>query len=512
MATVLDFLKQQEGIDAADPWLAEKIEQLGFSVMDKGDENFVLIGSDGERVNNMGTVEAALNSSQPIIQRDGKAFLPGQDSYEALLKVPEITDLVKKLGKDAFPVDDKGRQLISQHAADQINKATGGYDEGGFFAPDGPWSAASKTVLPLMGAANVFGALTSGATAGSTLSSFAPTAVEAGGTGVWQSLGSSLSQNAALQGGSFADIVNAMTGGASAPAPTGGIIGSEFSLVPPGSNAGIGGAGTAGVGLQVPASAGSTLLSPEVIGGATGIGAAGLTTGATAGGIGLTATGATGAPLGDALLTPAVTGGATGIGAGGLPVDAANEAILDAVRQWSSDIPPMDSTGATNGLPAEATTGNTITPSARDVPDPVSNTQRAAQELLNGTQPPAPVTEVDLEALAKAGASKSTIQRFSEWLTTHDKLAGAAVTTAGGIIGGIGKASMDGDTMERKAELEAQTLKDVLATKQSNAAENAFTGNVGIRPAATRTPLKRLSTGENVYSPGGLLNSIRRTA
>lgn len=126
----------------------------------------------------------------------------------------------------------------------------------------------------------------------------------------------------AFEGATAAGAVGgeAASGGLIAGEMSAGVGAGDFALTQAGSGVGIGGQGTAGLGLQVPAASNTALLSPSITGGATGIGAAGLETGATAGGLGIGATAPSGAPLNNALLSESITGGATGIGAEGLPV------------------------------------------------------------------------------------------------------------------------------------------------------------------------------------------------
>ena len=192
-------------------------------------------------------------------------------------------------------------------------------------------------------------------------------------------------------------------------------------------------------------------------------------------------------------------------GASNLMGDAASDVVdqvaVDNASQWMNYTDPW-ATGDATSVANSGIAGDTsladpqsmITRVATETP----TLQSQANRFLNAdTQPPAPVE------------TRTPTPPLSIWDkiwngVTSDKGMAAAITVGGSVIGGMSTAAYNRETMQDKAALDLQNPQALQQAKTDQSRQNMLKGSIGVRPAATRRPLQRL-TGGDVYTSGGLI-------
>lgn len=136
-----------------------------------------------------------MDTGSNIFKKDGQDFFRLGSSYDEYLSTPELAKGIRSAGVQPSDIlyDDQYGYYTRPEVATRLAPAMA--EALGTRKGDSPLSAASMTVLPAMG-------LTAGLGALSGVEGFGFLAPEGG----YQSLFSSLGQNAASQGGSFSDI------------------------------------------------------------------------------------------------------------------------------------------------------------------------------------------------------------------------------------------------------------------------------------------------------------------
>jgi hypothetical protein len=101
--------------------------------------------------------------------------------------------------------------------------------------------------------------------------------------------------------------------------------------------------------------------------------------------------------------------------------------------------------------------------------------------------------------------------QLSNWVKQNKEVAAALVQGIMGALGGVGKAGLDRQTLERKAQLEQEALNAIVTRKSAG----SYRGPLGMGPSGNQVLMR--PSGGPVYDPGtgqiirpGLINQAAR--
>lgn len=321
----------------------------------------------------------------------------------------------------------------------------------------------------------------------------------------------------------------AFAGEAAAPATgaTAGVAGTDFGATIPysaGSTASFSAAQQA-AGLSAAQAAGAEVGATSFTAAqqAAALSAAGGAVGATAGGL-INA----GAP---AAAPAAETGGAAATTAEAAPVmTTEQQAAMQTANEWTGanfadtameaspgvtqDVAStIDATAATPGGTAPLTQPDAAPSATSQAAQKIAGTGLSPEELKAANDLSVPSLEAaasnvgaSAAPLGELGGPKavpSLLDKVWAGFTSPQGIA-SAITTVGGAIGGMGTAALNKSTMQDKAALDLSNAEALQNFRVNQSRQNMYTGLIGVRPAAVRAPLQRLSGGA-VYGPTGLI-------
>jgi hypothetical protein len=107
--------------------------------------------------------------------------------------------------------------------------------------------------------------------------------------------------------------------------------------------------------------------------------------------------------------------------------------------------------------------------------------------------------------------TSSSMKGLSDWVKGNQTVAAALVTGIMSALGGMGKAGLDRQTLERKAQLDQEALNAIVTRKSAG----TYRGSLGMGPSGNQVLMR--PSGGPVYDPGtgqiirpGLINQAQR--
>lgn len=200
--------------------------------------------------------------------------------------------------------------------------------------------------------------------------------------------------------------------------------------------------------------------------------------------------------------------------------EAADAAIADFVNPTTTAALTPDTITDVGGVASDATGSEVVTSGGANASPQLTETAPGGSDAVKFLQDGTTISQGDLAnswagEIGKGGTAETTFKPPSkgivgsvmDWAKNNQQLASTLLQTAGGAIGGIGKAESDKALLERKAQLELQNKEASMQFSRDFSTGSAYQGGAGFRPSGAKE--LRRPDGTLVYTSGGLINRAR---